>query len=155
MKLFSLQISVLALVMALALPAWAESTDSPDKSGRGAMLAQRVQALHDDLKLNPAQESAWNTWKEKMKPDHSAMKELRRGDWSGLTAIQRMEKKLEITKLRVGKLEDRIVATKAFYAQLSDDQRKIFDQEFVFHKKGGGMGGAGKFRKMSEQDEDD
>jgi len=151
-----LLITALALGLSAASQAQAEQPRSPEQQrqapeGRAAFLAKKLEALHSALKLTPAQEAAWNEWIGKMKPDEAGWKAHRREGWANLTAIERMEKKLEFSKERQAKLEARLAATKTFYASLSEEQRKVFDKEFIFHRHGGeGHGRGGRWREDAE-----
>jgi Spy/CpxP family protein refolding chaperone len=97
---------------------------------REQMHAQRVAKLHDELKITPAQESAWNAFVASMKrpqradgqhDDHAAM--------AGLSAPQRAEKMIERQKARTAAMEQRLAALNTFYSVLSPDQKKVFDDK--------------------------
>ena len=129
-------------------PGSGEEMGCPHHGGQGdhaEFFVKKLEALHSDLKLNASQEPAWNEWSGKMKSERPAWKEKRKEfeAWANLPVIERMEKKLEFAKQHVGKLEERLAATKAFYATLSDEQKKIFDKQFAFSRHGRG----GKWRK--------
>src|SRR6476661_7729987 len=51
---------------------------------REQMRAQRVARLHDELKITPAQENAWNAFVASMKPTHHAAGQHDRAAWAGL-----------------------------------------------------------------------
>jgi Ni/Co efflux regulator RcnB len=108
-------------------------------------MAFKLEKLHTALKLNPTQETAWKEWSGKINAERSGWKERRKEFETGgnLPVPERMEKMLAFAKERVGKLEERLAATKAFYATLSPEQRQVFDKEFTF----GPHGHAGKYRK--------
>lgn len=124
-----------------AEPPQAPGQERPSPEARAAFHAKKLEALHGALKLTAAQEPAWKEWAGKMKPDEAGWKARHQEDWANLTAIQRMEKKLEFGKERLAKLETRLAATKTFYATLSEEQRKVFDKEFIFHGRGEGHRG--------------
>jgi len=97
---------------------------------REQMRAQRVARLHDELKITPAQENAWNAFVASMKPAHRA--DGQHGDraaWAGLSAPQRAEKMLERQKARTAAMEQRLAALNTFYSVLSADQKKVFDEK--------------------------
>jgi hypothetical protein len=97
---------------------------------REQMRAQRIARLHDELKITPAQEAAWNSLVASMKPAHRP--DGQHGDraaWAGLSAPQRAQKMLEHQKARTAAMEQRLAALNTFYSVLSADQKKVFDQE--------------------------
>lgn len=97
---------------------------------REQMRAQRIAKLHDELKITPAQESAWNTFVASMKPAKRAGAEHDdRAAWAGLSAPQRAEKMIERQKQRVASMEQRLAALNTFYSVLSPDQKKVFDEK--------------------------
>lgn len=111
------------------------------------MRAQRIARLHDELKITPAQENAWNAFVASMKPAHRA--DRQHGDraaWAGLSAPQRAEKMIERQKQRTAFMEQRLAALNTFYSVLSADQKKVFDEKTAqmqsrFGRHGGGHGG--------------
>jgi len=111
------------------------------KGGEWAeFMAFKLEKLHTALKLNPAQETAWSEWSGTIKADRPEWKERGKEseNWKNLTVPERMEKKLAFAKEHVGKLEERLAATKAFYAKLSPEQRQTFDKECTFGSHGFG-----------------
>jgi Spy/CpxP family protein refolding chaperone len=112
-----------------------------------ARRAQRIAQLHDELKITPAQENAWNAFVASMKPAHRASGERgERTAWAGLSAPQRAEKMLERQKARTAAMEQRVAALNSFYSVLSADQKKVFDEKTArmqsrFGRHGGMHGG--------------
>jgi periplasmic protein CpxP/Spy len=92
-------------------------------------MAKRAAELHDKLKLNASQEMAWNTYMAKVKPDERAARPDR-AELDKLTAPERMDWMLAHMKEHEKRMEDRAAATKEFYAVLTPQQKKIFDDEF-------------------------
>ncbi len=97
-------------------------------------IEKRQAALHDKLNLTPVQETAWKSFSEKMKPagtrnrpDRSAL--------SALPAPERMEKMLSMMKEHESRMADRVAAVKEFYAVLTPEQQKLFDDQFSRHSK--------------------
>lgn len=85
-------------------------------------------ALHDKLKLNADQEEAWKALTAAHQPPAEGM----RPDWAELeklSAPARMEKMMDQMKQRQEQMGARLQALKAFYAKLSPEQQKTFDQE--------------------------
>ena len=114
-----------------------------------ARKAERQKQLHDALKLNASQEQAWNTFVAASKPaerakpgDHAAR--------ASLSAPERMERMIERSKQRTAAMEQRLAALKTFYAVLTPEQQKVFDEQAMRGKHGkrghrfhGGHGGHG------------
>jgi protein CpxP len=93
--------------------------------------------LHDKLKLSTDQEKAWQTFiakgKEMRPHDRPDPKEM-----VSLNAPQRMEKMLEYGRDREKRMETMLASLKDFYAVLTPEQQKIFDDS---------MPGPGKHHK--------
>jgi Spy/CpxP family protein refolding chaperone len=97
---------------------------------RDQMHAQRVARLHDELKITPAQEGAWNGFVASMKrPQHADGQHGDRAAWAGLSAPQRAAKMIELQKARIAVMEQRLAALNTFYSVLSPDQKKVFDDK--------------------------
>jgi Spy/CpxP family protein refolding chaperone len=92
------------------------------------MRAERIARLHDELKITPAQESAWNSFVASMKPAQRPGQHDRAA-WAGLTAPQRAQKMIELQKQRTAFMEQRLGALNSFYSVLSPDQKKVFDEK--------------------------
>lgn len=95
------------------------------------MVAKRQAALHDKLKLTAAQEPAWTAFVAATTPQFPAMPD--HGAAASMTAPERMEKHLEMAKQHLATQETRLAAVKTFYAVLTADQQKIFDQAAKEH----------------------
>lgn len=93
-------------------------------------FAKRQAALHEALKITPAQEPGFNAFVASMKP-------ARHGDraqWASLTAPERMAK-------RIAMMQARLDALNTFYSTLTPEQKKLMDQQAMRHH--GGHGGHG------------
>lgn len=101
----------------------------------GGMMNRKaeLQSLHDQLKLTTDQESAWKTYISSMAPAHAAAGRSSI-DWNKLTTPQRADKMLEMSKMHVQNMEAHVKALKAFYAALTPDQQKIFDDYHAGHR---------------------
>jgi periplasmic protein CpxP/Spy len=99
-------------------------------------MAKRQAELHGKLKLNSAQETAWNAYVAKMTPSARPARPDR-AEFDKLPAPQRMEKMLAMMKDGEARMADRVAATKAFYEVLTPEQKKTFDEEF---RRGRGHG---------------
>lgn len=89
-------------------------------------MAKRQAELHDKLKLTPAQEPAWKTFAASMTPPERG-KRPDRAEWDKLTAPERMEKMLANMKEHEAKMAARLAAMKTFYAVLTPEQQKVFN----------------------------
>ncbi|HEY5800003.1 MAG TPA: Spy/CpxP family protein refolding chaperone [Burkholderiaceae bacterium] len=119
---------------------------------RQARMAERRTRLHDALKLSPAQEPAWNAFvAQAMTPgQHKAGDfKARRAEMAALPLPQRMERRVEMMKVRHQRATSRLIALKSFYAALHPEQQKVL--EAAMQRRGGkhGMrGGHGRGHRM-------
>lgn len=123
-------------VTSLAVFARPEKCDARhrDPAQAAAWIQRRQAELHDKLKLDAAQEVAWQDFNKQMQPSMSrGMQDS--AQWPSLHAPERMEQMLAAMKMREGKMADRIAAVKTFYAVLSPEQQSVFDAQFAAHKK--------------------
>jgi len=106
------------------------SGDSKDKMA--AFIEKRQAELHQQLKLSAEQEPAWKTFSEKMQ---AALPQERpnREEMRKLSTPERMDKMLALMKGHEQQLETRAAALKAFYAVLTPEQRKLFDEQAARH----------------------
>jgi len=98
------------------------------KAKRAEFAARRVAKLHDDLKITPAQENAWNAFVASMKPQAHGQRPDRAAQ-AGLTAPQRLAQHIERQKQRTAMMEQRLGAVNSFYAVLTPEQKKTFDDK--------------------------
>ena len=102
-------------------------------------VSHRLNVLKLRLALTAAQEGAWNTFVAAMKPP--AMQRPDRAEMARLTTPERIDRMRAMREQRNAAQDKRAEATKAFYAQLSADQKKVFDGETLRMGPGGGHGG--------------
>jgi hypothetical protein len=127
---------------AAALGAHAQTADhgaqhqKPTPEQRAQFRAQRIAKLHDELKITPAQENAWNAFVNAMQPP--AHQQHDRAAWANLTAPERMAKMIERQKQRTAALEQRQASLNTFYSVLSADQKKTFDEKAAHFGRGHG-----------------
>lgn len=104
--------------------------------------AKRQAELKAALKLTPAQEGAWTSFTTATQPparaerspqDREAFKNLKTPE-----RIDMMEKRMAE---RQAHMKQRGEAVKAFYAQLTPEQQKVFDERGMRHGKGEGRHG--------------
>lgn len=93
---------------------------------RAEHVTQRQVRLHDGLKLTAAQEPAWSAFQAAWKP-LARMAHGERAKWAALPAPQRMEQRIALAKQRIAAMEARLEALRTFYAVLTPEQKKVFD----------------------------
>ncbi|WP_343732058.1 Spy/CpxP family protein refolding chaperone [Duganella sp.] len=104
------------------------------------MYAKRQARLHDLLKLSAQQESAWATYQAAIKPAAMDGQRPERKPMNKLTAPERLNLALEMTRKREAFLETRVKAVSAFYAQLNPAQQTLFDEHGLGGERGGRRG---------------
>jgi hypothetical protein len=125
-------------------PAAAQKAPEPHKHQRGDKrgdrmehMKQRMEKLKADLKLTPAQQTAWTTYTQAMKPGERPAPGDREA-FAKLTTPERIDKMREMRGKRMAEMDRRAEATKAFYAQLNAEQKKTFDAAtlHMHHQRG-------------------
>ena len=106
----------------------------------GERAAKRAQKLQEALKLTPAQAGAWTAYAAAVKPQPRTAKG-ERGAWKAMPAPERMEKRIAMAKQHLAMMESRLAATTTFYASLSAEQKKAFDDNTL--QRGGHRGKRG------------
>lgn len=96
-------------------------------------MQQREAGLHEQLKLSAAQEPAWKAFTDKVKP--AAGERPQHEELAGLKAPERMERMAEHMQQREARMTVRVAAVKEFYAVLTSEQQKVFDENFMAHGK--------------------
>jgi len=92
------------------------------------MREQHHQQLHDALKLTPEQEPGWKKLMESEQPRPATSgAETAKEDWSKLTTPERAEKMLALGKARQEHMSEYVAALKGFYATLTVEQKKTFE----------------------------
>lgn len=94
---------------------------------RAEHMAQRQVRLHDALKLTAAQEPAWSAFQAAWKPG-ARMAHGERAKWAALPAPQRMEQRIALARQHIAAMETRLEALRTFYAVLTPEQKKVFDE---------------------------
>jgi Spy/CpxP family protein refolding chaperone len=129
-------------ISAVTVAAFAQTPPPPDgprghgpsaeQMARFEQMRSKHQAqMHDKLKITAAQEAGWKLFLDKTRPapfDRAARPS--KEEYAKLSTPERLDKKLEMMRKRESFAEQRIAATKDFYATLSPEQQKTFDVEF-------------------------
>lgn len=100
------------------------------------MREQHLAALHDKLKLTAQQETAWKKFAASQ-PIPAKAERLDPAEMEKLHAPQRLEKGLEHMRAMEARMTEHLAALKEFYAALTPEQQKIFDED---HPYRGGRG---------------
>ncbi len=130
---------------AVAIPALADAPCGRmgDGSGyrehRAEHMEQHHKKVHDALKLTPEQDVAWKKLVDSEHPMHKP-EAGKAEDWAKLTTPERAEKMLERMKTHEAAMASHIVVLKEFYAVLTPEQKKIFDDSHRGTRRGGMRG---------------
>ncbi len=107
-------------------------------------FTERMGKLHEKLKLSAAQEPAWTTFVAAMTPAARTHHAVDRAAIAAMPAPERLEKRISMAKTHVTAMEAKLAALKAFYAVLTPEQKKTFDEN-------AGRRGHGGHRMMHKQ----
>jgi protein CpxP len=109
-------------------------------------MTKRLADVKAKLQITPAQEAAWTTYTDALKPKPREPREAiaaTRADLSKLSTPERLDRMRALHAERMAemtaRMDERTQATKTFYADLSADQKKVFDDQF--ERAFGGHGG--------------
>ena len=129
------------LAGAQAQTAPAAGTGAPPQHGRHydpAKMAERMNRHLADLKqklqITASQENAWNSFTAAMQP--SGMQRPDRQALAAMTTPERIDQMRAMRDRRNAEMDRRAEATKAFYAQLTPEQKKTFDAETARMRQG-------------------
>lgn len=138
-------------IAALSATVYARGGEDCNYGGRGGMMGmdsermekmheRHLSRLHDKLKLTAQQEPAWKKFAS-VNPMADKAARLDPDEMDKLNAPQRMEKGLEHMKTMEKKMAEHLVALKEFYAVLTPEQQKVFDEQMPgFGDRGGRRG---------------
>jgi len=110
-----------------------------DPAKRQERMAKRLGALKQKLQLSGALEGSWNSYVAALKP--TRMQRPDRAELAKLSTPERIDRMRALRTVRTAEMDKRGDATKTFYAALSPEQQKVFDQETArrgHHDKGHG-----------------
>ncbi len=99
--------------------------------------AQRLEQLKAQLKLSPAQEGAWSAYTAAMQPPAQRPARMNHAELAQLSTPQRIERMQALQAEHQQFMSQRLDAVKAFYAQLTPEQQKIYDQQSLRHGPAG------------------
>jgi periplasmic protein CpxP/Spy len=104
-------------------------------------MAKRLGELKAQLRITPAQEGTWTTWTTALQPG-ARMQRPDRAEFARLTTPERIDRMRALRTARNAAMDQRLEATKSFYASLSSEQKAVFDAVGMRYL-GGGKGGHG------------
>jgi hypothetical protein len=116
---------------------------------RAEHMAARLAEVKTRLKITPAQEAAWTSYTAALQPTARAPMAAAPADLGALPTPERLDRMRAMREQHMAEMtqqmDQRANATKTFYAVLSPEQKKIFDDEFsrVMRQHGGQSGHAG------------
>lgn len=124
----------------VAAPAMAAPQDCGPRGAHGELsghhakhMEQHHKKLHSLLKLTPEQEVAWKKMVDIEKPMMAKADPMKSDDWAKLTTPERADRMVERMKAHHARQVEQVAAMKEFYAVLSPEQKKSFDD---FHATG-------------------
>lgn len=91
-------------------------------------MAQRAAELKGKLQLRPEQEADWARFLEAMKPAQRPLRPDPR-ELAQLSTPERLDRLRALRQQRESEMERRDAATRTFYATLSPEQQKVFDEQ--------------------------
>jgi len=125
----------LGVLAAPAISAPYECAHTGDRGGsfehHGEWMERHHKKLLEALKLSPDQELAWKKFVASEGQMPAGRAAAKSEDWSKLTSPERADRALEMMKDRQTRIGEHIVALKEFYAVLTPEQKKTFDDFHV------------------------
>ncbi|TFY97979.1 Spy/CpxP family protein refolding chaperone [Ramlibacter rhizophilus] len=113
-----------------------------DPAQRQARFTERMSDLKQKLQITSGQESAWNSFVAAMQPKPRGER-MDREALASLTTPQRIDQMRVLRQQRMQAMDQRGEAVKAFYAALSEQQQKTFDELSARPLQRGHRGGPG------------
>lgn len=89
---------------------------------------ERMAELKKQLQITAAQEGAWSQFSNAMNPPATRPQRPDREAMARLTTPERIDQMRSMRAQRMAEMDKRADATKAFYATLSPEQKKRFDE---------------------------
>jgi periplasmic protein CpxP/Spy len=108
---------------------------------RMARMQERMERFKQKLQLTPSQEGAWNSYLAALKPSGNFHRHDR-AEFARLPTPERIDRMRALRTERMAEMDRRGEATKTFYAALSPQQQKVFDDATArrghrHHRRGG------------------
>lgn len=143
-------LSTLAVMAMLTLPAAFAQAAAPATSGAQAPsagattpaaprqrgprgLEQRIDALHSQLQITPAEQPAWDQFAQVMRDNAKAMRQAfrQRGtQFAAMTAAEDMQSYAQLAQLHAANMQKLSAAFQTLYNAMSPEQKQNADQVF-------------------------
>lgn len=96
--------------------------------------------LKEKLQLSAEQEAAWNAFAGAAQPGQGMDRKAMHGEFEKLSTPERLDRMQVMAEKRHALMAERAETIKAFYAQLTPEQQKVFDAEALpgghhFHRR--------------------
>ncbi|HEY0523476.1 MAG TPA: Spy/CpxP family protein refolding chaperone [Stellaceae bacterium] len=114
----------------------APSAHSHARGNRADVVEARITALHDELKITPAQSAQWNDVAQVMRENAHSMETLvrqRSRNAQAMTAIDDLRSYEEIAEAHADGVKRLLPAFQALYDTMSPEQKKTADAAFRHH----------------------
>jgi protein CpxP len=98
---------------------------------RQAHQAERLDQLKAELRLTPEQEPAWRAFVARTTAPEAVPNRTERMQDPDMTTLERLARMEERHEAHTTALKQRIEATRSFYAQLSEEQKQLFDRQVM------------------------
>lgn len=108
-------------------------------------MAKRLDDLKQKLQVTSAQEGAWTAWTAALQPGNFQRPD--RAALRSMTTPERIDQMRALRAERNAQMDKRMDATKSFYAALSAEQKKVFDEQGMRFMRGGKRGHHGGFHR--------
>jgi hypothetical protein len=133
--MFALSIAALALYASGALGQLGRRSRSAGEGREKAGGREPVNPIevtlhefHEDLKLSPGQEAAWEAYVERIRALMSDIaRERVQRDKAPIGVLQRLDRVVDMARDRLTAVEDIAISAKALYAQLTPEQQRVAD----------------------------
>lgn len=105
---------------------------------RAERHARRMDELKSQLQLSEAQQDAWNQFSSATQPPSAEQRQrFDRAEFEKLTTPERIDRMQQRADERQARMKQRGDAVKQFYGQLTPEQQKTFDAQYMRHGRGG------------------
>jgi len=135
--------ATLAVMLLAAGPVLAQTPAAPatppaaSKAAGGQTMAagvdQRITQMHQQLKITPQQEAAWDAFAKVMRDNATATDQAykdRSTSLATMSAVDNMKSFAQIEQVRAQGVQNLATAFETLYSGLSDDQKKAADTLF-------------------------
>lgn len=115
-----------------AQPATPATKPKKAKMSRVDRVEMRIKALHSELKITPAQETAWNAVAQAMREDAKAMEQAieQRRQAKSMTAVDDLKSYQAVADAHAQGLQKLVPAFQALYDAMPPEQQKNADAVF-------------------------